>query len=88
MILEVALLTVRGGQAEAFEDAFRNAQKLISAPPGYIPRELQRCIEEQNKHLLLVKWRKLEDHTIDFASPANIRSGIVYCIISTIPFRL
>jgi heme-degrading monooxygenase HmoA len=27
---------------------------------------LQRCIEEPDKFLLPVKWRRLEDHTIGF----------------------
>jgi heme-degrading monooxygenase HmoA len=66
LILEVALLNVRAGQSEAFENAFRDAQNIIQVMPGYVSHELQRCIEEQNKYLLLVKWRRFEDHTIGF----------------------
>jgi heme-degrading monooxygenase HmoA len=66
MILEVAVLKVRAGQAEAFENAFANAQHIISAVPGYVSHELRRCIEETDKYLLLVQWMKLEDHTIGF----------------------
>jgi heme-degrading monooxygenase HmoA len=66
MILEVAILKVRSGQTEAFEDAFCDAQHILSATPGYVSHELQRSIEERDKYLLLVKWRKLEDHTIGF----------------------
>jgi heme-degrading monooxygenase HmoA len=66
MILEVALLKVRAGQTEAFENAFHEARNIISSTPGYLSHELQRCIEEPDKYLLLVKWRKLEDHTIAF----------------------
>ena len=66
MILEVAFLRVRSGQTEAFEKAFHEAQNLISLTPGYVSHELQRCIEEPDKYLLLVKWRRLEDHTIVF----------------------
>jgi len=66
MILEVAFLKVRAGQTEDFEYAFHDAQNIISAAPGYVSHELQRCIEEQDRYLLLVKWRKLEDHTIGF----------------------
>jgi heme-degrading monooxygenase HmoA len=66
MILEVALLKVRPGQAGAFENAFANAQSIISSMPGYVSHELRRCIEEPDKYLLLVQWRRLEDHTIGF----------------------
>jgi len=66
MILEVALLQVRDGQAKAFEEAFREAQSIISATPGYLAHELQRCVEKPDRYLLLVKWRRIEDHTVGF----------------------
>jgi heme-degrading monooxygenase HmoA len=68
MILEVAFFKVRTGQTEAFENAFHEAQNIISLTPGYVSHELQRCIEECDKYLLLVKWRRLEDHTIGGAA--------------------
>ena len=66
MVLELAILNVRRGQAEAFQNAFRDAQRIIAATPGYISHELQRCIEEPDKFVLLVRWETLEDHTIGF----------------------
>lgn len=36
MILEVAPLKVRAGQEAAFEAAFKQAQAIISAVPGYL----------------------------------------------------
>jgi len=33
---------------------------------GYISHELQRCIEKDNRYILLVKWQRLEDHTKGF----------------------
>ena len=66
MILEVAFLNVRSGQAEAFERAFGTAQDIISAVPGYVSHQLQRCMERPDKYLLLVQWRSVEDHTIGF----------------------
>lgn len=35
MLLEVAILNVRRGQGARFESAFREAQQIISAAPGY-----------------------------------------------------
>lgn len=33
---------------------------------GYVSHELQSCIEDGNKYLLLVQWETLEDHTEGF----------------------
>jgi heme-degrading monooxygenase HmoA len=66
MILEVAVLNVRSGEGADFERAFAQAQEIISAMPGYVSHQLQRCLESQDKYLLLVQWQKLEDHTIGF----------------------
>lgn len=66
MILEVAQLDVLPGQEQAFERAFNEAQRIIAAMPGYISHQLQQCIEESGRYLLLVKWETLEDHTVGF----------------------
>ena len=71
MILEVATLDVRPGQEAAFEHAFAEASAIIASMPGYIAHELQRCVEKQNRYLLLVKWRALEDHTVGFRGSAE-----------------
>jgi heme-degrading monooxygenase HmoA len=66
MILEVATLNVRVGESAAFEQAFYQAQNIISSMPGYVSHQLQRCLESQDKYLLLVQWQRLEDHTVGF----------------------
>jgi len=66
MILEVAILNVKGGQEAEFEEAFRHASHLIASMPGYISHELHHCLEVKNKYLLLVQWNRLEDHTVGF----------------------
>ena len=66
MITEIALLTIRKGQATAFEDAFIKAQPIIETAKGYIQHELQQCIERDDKYLLTVRWNLLEDHTVGF----------------------
>jgi heme-degrading monooxygenase HmoA len=66
MILEVAMLDVRPGQEDAFEDAFAEASSIISSMPGYTDHELQRCIEHPSRYVLLVRWETLEDHTVGF----------------------
>ena len=66
MILEVAILNIRPGQAGDFEAAFRQASPIIASMPGYISHELQRCLETPDRYILLVRWQKLEDHTQGF----------------------
>lgn len=74
MVLEVAILDVRPGESEAFEAAFRKAQAIIAASPGYRRHELRRCVESTDRYLLLVWWDSLHAHTEGFRrSPAYQR---------------
>ena len=66
MILEVAILNIRDGACDAFESAFREASAIIASMPGYHSHELRRCIEVTGRYILLVNWRRLEDHTVGF----------------------
>jgi len=66
MILEAVTLYVKAGQTTEFEASFRLASNIICKANGYIEHELQKCIEVENKYLLLIKWETLEDHTIAF----------------------
>jgi heme-degrading monooxygenase HmoA len=66
MILEVAVLNVRPGAGAAFEGAFEQAQAIIASIPGYRSHQLHRCLESNDKYLLLVQWERLEDHVVGF----------------------
>jgi heme-degrading monooxygenase HmoA len=66
MILEMAVLDVRPGAEARFEEAMREAQPLIRATPGFEGIEVRPCIERPGRYLLLVRWRRLEDHTEGF----------------------
>jgi heme-degrading monooxygenase HmoA len=66
VILEVALLNVRPGESAAFEQAFADAQVIISSMDGYLSHQLQRSLETPGNYLLLVHWRQVEDHTVGF----------------------
>jgi len=70
-VLEVARLDVRPGDTQAFEAAFAEAEAYISAAPGYQRHELQRCVEDSNRYLLLVWWDTLESHTEGFRGSAD-----------------
>lgn len=66
MILEVAILNVRAGQTTQFEAAFKEASTIIASMTGYVSHELQRCLENNSRYILLVNWETLEDHTVGF----------------------
>ena len=70
MVLEVAVLNVRPGESRAFEAAFREAQHLVAASPGYQRHELRRCLEAADRYLLLIWWDSLESHTEGFRGSA------------------
>ena len=65
-VLEVAILEVKARETEAFEAAFAQAAPIISSMKGYRSHELKRCLEQENRYLLLVRWERLEDHTVGF----------------------
>lgn len=66
MILEVAILDIKPGMGQEFESAFKSASAIIASMPGCVSHELQRCIEITNRYVLLVRWQRLEDHTVGF----------------------
>lgn len=71
MILEVAILYVKSGQEKQFEKDFVTAGQFISSVKGYLKHSLRKCLEQNNKYILLVHWENLEDHTIAFRQSAQ-----------------
>ncbi|RLA42123.1 MAG: antibiotic biosynthesis monooxygenase [Gammaproteobacteria bacterium] len=66
MVLEAVHLYIRADQSRAFEAAFEQALPLVQSIEGYVSHELQRCIEQDNHYLLLIRWQTLQDHTEGF----------------------
>ena len=66
MILEVAILDVIPDKTAEFEVGFQKAQEIISSMNGWLGHQLQQCLENPNRYILLVRWQRLEDHIIGF----------------------
>lgn len=66
MILEVAILNIKKGLSTEFETSFDKAKDIISSKNGYISHQLKKCIEQEDKYILLVNWETIEDHEIGF----------------------
>ena len=66
MILEKAILDILPGSETNFERDFKKASEIISSAKGYRYHRLYRCLEIENRYLLLVEWNTLEDHEVGF----------------------
>lgn len=66
MILEVAILNVKPGRAEKFENDFQIASQYISSIEGYVKHSLKKCIEVDSQYILLVQWVSVEAHEVGF----------------------
>ncbi|MBY0426049.1 MAG: antibiotic biosynthesis monooxygenase [Cytophagales bacterium] len=66
MILEVSILQVKPGHETDFERDFHHAGAYIRSIKGYVRHSLRKCLEQNNKYILLVDWENLEDHTLGF----------------------
>ena len=66
MILEVVHWNIKEGKESDFESAFAQAEVILASMGGYIDHQLQKCIENPRRYILLVRWQTLEDHTKGF----------------------
>jgi heme-degrading monooxygenase HmoA len=73
MVLEVAILDIKSGQQADFEIAFNQAQKIIMDASGYISHQLQKCVEKDNRYILLVNWENISHHTQVFRQSAQYK---------------
>lgn len=66
MILELATVDINQGTNKEFEEALEKAQFVISKSNAYIGHQFQKCIEQDNRYVLLIQWQTVEDHTKGF----------------------
>ena len=67
MILEVADIRIPGGKNAEFEAAIgRGLDAVLSRATGYVRHQVQRGVETPERYLLMIWWRTLENHTVDF----------------------
>ncbi len=66
MVLELATIDIKQGTNADFETNLEKAQHVISQSAGYIGHEFQKCMERDNRYVLLIKWATLEAHTEGF----------------------
>ena len=71
MVLEVIRYQIAEDQEAAFEDAYRQAQKMLADSPHCRGYELTRCLKRRSRYVLLIRWDSVEGHLQGFrGSPA------------------
>ena len=66
MIHEIATITIRAGDAAAFESAVATAAPLFQSAKGCHSFGLERSIEHPERYRLVVGWESVEDHMVTF----------------------
>jgi heme-degrading monooxygenase HmoA len=66
MIIEHCELTIAADREAAFEEAFVRGHQVIAKSPGYLWGRLVRQVENPGTYLLLIGWRALESHMVEF----------------------
>ncbi len=66
MVLELATVDIKKGTGIEFESNLEKAQNVISRSAGYLGHQFQKCLEQEDRYILLIRWQTLEDHTIGF----------------------
>ncbi len=66
MILEIAQIDVKPGEEAAFEARVKEAVGVFRRATGCLGLDLQRSIEKPSRYRVMLRWRTLENHTVDF----------------------
>jgi quinol monooxygenase YgiN len=66
MILEIAQVDVKPGEEAAFEARVKEAVAIFRRAEGCLGLDLQRSIEKPTRYRVMIRWRTLENHTVDF----------------------
>jgi heme-degrading monooxygenase HmoA len=66
MVLELATIDIKQGTNSDFEKSLEIAQHVINQSKGYIGHQFHKCMEQDNRYVLLIRWQTLEDHTKGF----------------------
>ena len=73
MIVEHAVLQVKPGEGQRFEQALKEALPLIAASPGFLGLEVRPHCDDPQRYLLLVRWQARADHTEGFRRSERYR---------------
>ena len=67
MFMEIVQFPCKPGQEEEFEKTVSSLMPRFKTLKGFQGFELRRSVEAPSKFYLMVRWEKLEDHTVGYA---------------------
>lgn len=70
-VMEVVRLQIKPDATAEFEAAMKEAIQYLQKTPGHLDQTLHRCIEEENRYLLLIYWESLDAHLVNFRQSDN-----------------
>jgi len=73
MILEIAQIEVKDGTQAAFERGVAQSREIFVRAKGFLGVELQKSLDYPARYRLLVRWNRLEDHTVTFRNSADFK---------------
>lgn len=66
MIVELAIIRAKEGQADAMRQGFQAARAVISQAEGYRGSTFHQGIEDPQRFVLLIEWDSVEAHMKGF----------------------
>ncbi len=66
VVYELSEFTIQEGRETEFEGTMLVAREVIGRTPGLESIEYWRCIETPNVYALLLKWRSMEAHLVEW----------------------
>ena len=66
MVTEIARLTIKPGQEDAYREAFAGVASLLAGAKGYVDHSLEQGIENPSQFVLIVHWETHADHVEGF----------------------
>ncbi len=66
MVVEIIRYRLASGQAEAFLEAYNQAQKQLTASPNCLGYRLVQCAKDADRFALTIDWDSTEGHLTGF----------------------
>lgn len=87
MILEVAKIDIKSGEASGFEEAMQKALVLLATSQGFRGAKLFRSHEIDCRYHLQVIWDSIENHMVDWQKSEAFKSwrGLLQCYFAATP---
>jgi heme-degrading monooxygenase HmoA len=66
MIVELAIIRAKAGEADRMRDGLRAARGVLSRAGGYLGSTFHQGIEDPQRFVLRIEWQSVEAHTKGF----------------------